>query len=85
MLAPSREQNNENATGGKQSIEVCATGGDAYSAGPPDAPPSATPPPNAVALYNDLQRLKLTVNTIAPIHGRGAVPLAELKKTTGVN
>jgi glyoxylase-like metal-dependent hydrolase (beta-lactamase superfamily II) len=59
--------------------------GDAYSPGPPDAPPPATPPPNAVALYNELQRLKLAVNTIAPIHGRGAVPLAELKRTIGVN
>jgi glyoxylase-like metal-dependent hydrolase (beta-lactamase superfamily II) len=59
--------------------------GDAYSPGPADAPPPATPPPNAVALYKDLERLKLTVNTIAPVHGRGAVPLAELKKTIGVN
>ena len=59
--------------------------GDAYSPGPPDAPPPATPPPNAVTLYNELQRLKLTVNTIAPIHGRGVVPFAELKKTIGVN
>ncbi len=59
--------------------------GDAYSPGPADAPPPAAPPPNAVALYNELERLKLTVNTIAPIHGRGAVPLAELKRTIGVN
>jgi len=58
--------------------------GDAYSPGPPDAPPPATPPPNAVTLYNELQRLKLAVNTIAPIHGRGAVSVAELKKTIGV-
>jgi glyoxylase-like metal-dependent hydrolase (beta-lactamase superfamily II) len=59
--------------------------GDAYSPGPPDAPVPATPPPNAVALYQDLQRLNLNVITIAPIHGRGAVPIAELKKTIGVN
>ena len=57
--------------------------GDAYSPGPPDAPPPATPPPNAVALYDDIQRLKLNVATIAPIHGRGAVPIAELKKVIG--
>jgi glyoxylase-like metal-dependent hydrolase (beta-lactamase superfamily II) len=59
--------------------------GDAYSPGPPDAPVPATPPPSAVALYRDIQRLNLDVRTIAPIHGRGAVPIAELKKTIGVN
>jgi glyoxylase-like metal-dependent hydrolase (beta-lactamase superfamily II) len=57
--------------------------GDAYSPGPPNAPPPATPPPNAVALYDSLQELKLNVATIAPIHGRGAVPLAELRKLIG--
>lgn len=56
---------------------------DAYSPGPPDAPPPATPPPNAVALYDSLQNLKLNVATIAPIHGRGAVPIAELRKFIG--
>jgi glyoxylase-like metal-dependent hydrolase (beta-lactamase superfamily II) len=57
--------------------------GDAYSPGPADAPPPATPPPNAVALYRDIQRLKLNVATIAPIHGRGAVPIAELRRFIG--
>jgi glyoxylase-like metal-dependent hydrolase (beta-lactamase superfamily II) len=57
--------------------------GDAYSPGPPDAPPPPTPPPNAVRLYEDVQRLKLNVATIAPIHGRGAVPIAELRKFIG--
>jgi glyoxylase-like metal-dependent hydrolase (beta-lactamase superfamily II) len=57
--------------------------GDAYSPGPADAPPPATPPPNAVALYRDIQRLKLNVATIAPIHGRGAVPIAELRRFVG--
>jgi glyoxylase-like metal-dependent hydrolase (beta-lactamase superfamily II) len=57
--------------------------GDAYSPGPPDAPPPATPPPNAVRLFDDVQRLKLNVATIAPIHGRGAVPIAELRKFIG--
>jgi len=56
---------------------------DAFSPGPPDAPPPATPPPNAVALYDEIQRLKLNVATIAPIHGRGAVPIAELRKFIG--
>jgi glyoxylase-like metal-dependent hydrolase (beta-lactamase superfamily II) len=57
--------------------------GDAFSPGPPDAPPPATPPPNAVALYDSMQQLKLNVATIAPIHGRGAVPVAELRKFIG--
>jgi glyoxylase-like metal-dependent hydrolase (beta-lactamase superfamily II) len=57
--------------------------GDAYSPGPPDAPPPATPPPNAVALHDEIQKLKLNVATLAPIHGRGAVPIAELKKFIG--
>jgi glyoxylase-like metal-dependent hydrolase (beta-lactamase superfamily II) len=57
--------------------------GDAYSPGPADAPPPATPPPNAVALSNEIDRLKLDVTTIAPIHGRGAVPVAELRKFVG--
>jgi len=56
---------------------------DAFSPGPPDAPAPATPPPNAVALDAEIQRLKLNVATIAPIHGRGPVPIAELKKFIG--
>jgi glyoxylase-like metal-dependent hydrolase (beta-lactamase superfamily II) len=57
--------------------------GDAYSPGPADAPPPATPPPNAVTLHDEIQRLKLNVATIAPIHGRGAVPIAELRRFIG--
>jgi glyoxylase-like metal-dependent hydrolase (beta-lactamase superfamily II) len=56
---------------------------DAYSPGPADAPVPSPPPPNAVRLYDDVQRLKLNVATIAPIHGRGAVPIAELRKFVG--
>lgn len=56
---------------------------DAYSPGPPTAPPPATPPPNAVALFDAIQNLKLNVATIAPIHGRGAVPIVELRKFIG--
>jgi glyoxylase-like metal-dependent hydrolase (beta-lactamase superfamily II) len=59
--------------------------GDAFSPGPPGAAPPATPPPNAVALYDSLQQLKLNVATIAPIHGRGAVPMMELRKFIGRN
>ena len=57
--------------------------GDAFSPGPANAPPPPTPAPNAVKLYEDVQRLKLNVTTIAPIHGRGAVPFAELAKAIG--
>jgi glyoxylase-like metal-dependent hydrolase (beta-lactamase superfamily II) len=56
---------------------------DAFSPGPADAPPPATPAPNAVKLYDEIQRLKLNVATIAPIHGRGPVPIAELAKAIG--
>ena len=57
--------------------------GDAYSPGPPGAPVPPMPPPNAVALYDEVQKLKLNVATIAPIHGRGAVPMAEFTKFVG--
>ncbi|PWT98409.1 MAG: MBL fold metallo-hydrolase [Terriglobia bacterium] len=56
---------------------------DAYSPGPPNTPPPSPPPPNAVNLYNNIQRLKLNVATIAPIHGRGPVPVAEFRKFIG--
>ena len=57
--------------------------GDAFSPGPANAPPPPTPAPNAVKLYDDVQKLKLNVTTIAPIHGRGPVPFAELAKAIG--
>jgi glyoxylase-like metal-dependent hydrolase (beta-lactamase superfamily II) len=53
---------------------------DAYSPGPTNTPPPSPAPPNAVNLYNNIQRLKLNVATIAPIHGRGPVPIAEFRK-----
>jgi glyoxylase-like metal-dependent hydrolase (beta-lactamase superfamily II) len=56
---------------------------DAYSPGPADAPIPPMPPPNAVKLADEIQRLNLNVTTIAPIHGRGAVPVAELRKFIG--
>jgi glyoxylase-like metal-dependent hydrolase (beta-lactamase superfamily II) len=56
---------------------------DAYSPGPADAPPPPMPPPNAVKLSDEIARLKLNVATIAPIHGRGAVPVAEFRKFVG--
>ena len=56
---------------------------DAYNPGPPNTPPPPTPPPDAVALYDAIQSLKLNVATIVPIHGRGAVPIVELRKFIG--
>ena len=56
---------------------------DAYSPGPPKTPPPSPAPPNAVNLYDNIQRLKLNVATIAPIHGRGPVPFAEFRKFIG--
>src|SRR6266540_624919 len=45
-----------------------------------EAPPN--PNPNMVNLYENIQRLNLDVNRIAPLHGR-VVELAELKRTIG--
>ena len=56
---------------------------DAYSPGPLDAPVPDMPPPNAVRLNEEIERLNLNVGTIAPIHGRGAVPIAELRRFIG--
>ena len=42
---------------------------DSYTPAPANAP-AAPPAPNAVVLYNNLQRLKLSVDQIVPIHGR---------------
>src|SRR3989454_2532498 len=53
---------------------------DSYSPGPPNAPLPSAVPPNAATLYNNIQRLKLNVATIAPIHGRGPVPMSEFMK-----
>jgi len=55
---------------------------DSYSPNDPNAKPSPVPP-NAMNLYNNIQRLKLNVATIAPIHGRGAVPYAEFLTFVG--
>jgi hypothetical protein len=50
---------------------------------PPDLPVPDTPPPNAVWLNEEIQRLNLDVATIAPLHGVGAVPIAELRRFIG--
>ncbi len=48
----------------------------------PNAPPPATPNANALNLYENLQRLRLNVARIAPIHGQVA-PIAELRRAVG--
>jgi glyoxylase-like metal-dependent hydrolase (beta-lactamase superfamily II) len=53
---------------------------DSFSPQAANAPPPSPAPANAVILYDNIKRLKLNVVTIAPIHGRGAVPMAEFTK-----
>jgi glyoxylase-like metal-dependent hydrolase (beta-lactamase superfamily II) len=55
---------------------------DAFTPGEPGAAPPATPNPFAVNLYENVQRLKLDVTQIAPIHGR-IVPWSEFLKAIG--
>lgn len=55
---------------------------DVYSPLAPNAPPPSVPNPAAVNLYENIQRLNLDVDRIAPLHGR-LVTLADLKKTIG--
>jgi len=58
---------------------------DSYSPGPPNAPAPNPVPPNALVLYDNIQRLKLNVSTVVGIHGRGPVPMDEFKKFVGKN
>jgi glyoxylase-like metal-dependent hydrolase (beta-lactamase superfamily II) len=55
---------------------------DVYSPLAANASVPATPPPAAVNLWENIQRLGLDVERIAPLHGR-VVPLAELRRTIG--
>ncbi len=55
---------------------------DAYSPDDPNAKPKM-PPPNAVNLYDKIMAMNLGVNQIAPIHGRGAVQMAEFRRFVG--
>jgi glyoxylase-like metal-dependent hydrolase (beta-lactamase superfamily II) len=55
---------------------------DAYTPLPPNTPPPATPNANNVNLIENIERLKLPVDRILPLHGR-VVPLAELYTTAG--
>jgi glyoxylase-like metal-dependent hydrolase (beta-lactamase superfamily II) len=53
---------------------------DAYTPSPPNTAPPATPNANNVNLIVNIERLKLAVDRIAPLHGR-VVPVAELYVT----
>jgi len=55
---------------------------DVYTPAPPNAQPPATPNPASVNLYENIERLRLDVAQIVPIHGR-VVPLSELQKAIG--
>ena len=55
---------------------------DAYTPLPPNAPPPPAPNPNNVNLIDNIERLKLSVDRILPLHGR-VVPVAELYTTAG--
>jgi glyoxylase-like metal-dependent hydrolase (beta-lactamase superfamily II) len=56
---------------------------DVYAPPAPNAPPPATPNPFSVNLYENIQRLKLDVGTIVPLHGRSMATLADLAKAIG--
>ncbi|MCW5656119.1 MAG: MBL fold metallo-hydrolase [Burkholderiaceae bacterium] len=55
---------------------------DAYTPLAPNAPPPTTPNANHLNLIANIERLRLPVERIAPLHGR-VVPLAELYTTAG--
>ena len=55
---------------------------DVYTPLQPNAQPPATPNPVTVNLYENIQRLNLDVDMIAPLHGR-LVTIAELRRTIG--
>lgn len=58
---------------------------DAYTPLPAGVPKPATPNPFSVNLYENIQRLKLDVRTIAALHGPGKVTLADLENFIGWN
>ena len=55
---------------------------DAYTPSPPNTPPPAQPNANNVNLVENIERLKLSVERILPLHGR-VVPLSELYTAVG--
>lgn len=55
---------------------------DAFTPSAPNTPPPAQPNPDNVNLIENIERLKLSVDRILPLHGR-VVPLAELYTAAG--
>jgi len=55
---------------------------DAFTPAPPNSPPPATPNPNHLNLIDNIERLNLAVDRIAPLHGR-VVALSELYTAAG--
>jgi glyoxylase-like metal-dependent hydrolase (beta-lactamase superfamily II) len=55
---------------------------DAFTPGPPNAPPPAQPNANQVNLVSNMERLKLNPERILPLHGRMA-PASELYTAVG--
>ena len=55
---------------------------DVFTPPAPNAPPPATPNPFSVNFYDNIQRLKLDVKQIAPLHGRLAT-MDDLRKAIG--
>ncbi|MBM3346919.1 MAG: MBL fold metallo-hydrolase [Betaproteobacteria bacterium] len=55
---------------------------DAFTPGPPGAKPPAVPNANNVNLVENIERLKLSIDRILPLHGR-VVPLSELYASVG--
>ncbi len=55
---------------------------DVYTPGAANATPPTPPNPNQVSLHDNIERLKLAVDQILPLHGR-KVTLAEFKKWIG--
>jgi hypothetical protein len=54
---------------------------------PPQAGTALIPPavPAAKALYDNIQRLKLDVMTITPLHGNRTTDVAEVARAAGAN
>ena len=55
---------------------------DVFTPAAANAPPPATPNPFSVNLYDNIQRLRLQVDRIVPLHGR-IVPFSDLAKAIG--
>lgn len=55
---------------------------DAFTPGAPNTPPPRPPNANHVNLFDNIQRLRLDVDRILPLHGR-VVPFAELRAAVG--